>query len=111
MHRDIMLASPGEQIDHIDHDTLNNQKSNLRKCSAEQNSHNRRLRRDSASGFKGVSWSNDSSKWQARIMATGKAIHLGSYIEREDAARAYDAAAVKYHGKFAMTNRELGLLK
>ena len=107
MHTLIMEHTP---VDHRDHDGLNNQRTNLRKASGTQNNQNARKRRDSTSGFKGVTWYKALNKWMAQIQNNGKKIHLGYFTDILDAARAYDAAALKYFGEFAVTNVMLGLL-
>lgn len=110
MHRLIARPCQTQIIDHIDGNTLNNQRSNLRICSVAENLWNRRATW-SASGFKGVSRRNrDRSPWRASITKNGRAVHLGSFADPVDAAKAYDAAAKKLFGEFACTNADLGLL-
>lgn len=103
MHR-MLLGYPPGHIDHINRNILDNRRCNLRLCSHAQNQHNVPRRSDNKSGFKGVSRHNPTSKWQAEIQVFGKQIYLGLFGSKEDAARAYDAAALKYHGEFARTN-------
>lgn len=102
MHRLIMNATKDEQVDHIDRDTLNNQKSNLRLCNSQQNSCNRKSW--SKYSFKGIHKVGNS--WQARIRAYGKHIHLGCYKTPIEAALRYDAAAVYMFREFASINFE-----
>jgi hypothetical protein len=104
MHRVIMNCPSGLVVDHIDGNTLNNQKINLRICSRSQNSMNKNVDIDSGSGFKGVSWSKGDGKWRARIRLNGKSIWLGNFCSADEAARAYDNAAKKLFGEFAKTN-------
>lgn len=107
MHREIAARMLGrdkisnQEIDHIDGDPLNNQRSNLRLCSHRQNMRNRRKSRANTSGYMGVSRS--FGKWAADIWV-GKAIHLGRFTQIEEAARVRDEAAKKYHGEFAVLN-------
>jgi len=101
MHRLIMNAQPGEQVDHINHNTLDNRKPELRLCTKSQNQHNVGKRQDNTSGFKGVTWHKRDQKWQARIMKSGKDKHLGNFDTPELAYEAYCRAAAELHGQFA----------
>jgi hypothetical protein len=104
MHAQILGWSFGVDVDHLDLNKLNNTRSNLRKCTHSQNQHNRSKYANNISGYKGVFWHKHEKKWQAAIKANGKIIYLGYYADAQDAARAYDAAALKYHGEFARLN-------
>lgn len=99
-------------IDHIDHDPLNNALSNLRPCSIPENVRYQRPHKDKVSStFKGVDFVAHRGKWRARLVVGGKDVHLGAnHLSPEDAARAYDKAAVEHFGEFALTNFMLGLL-
>lgn len=108
MHRLILGANPGQTVDHIDRNGLNNVRSNLRFATRSQNCANRMLLKSNASGFKGVSWGSRGF-WRASVCCTGKQIFLGTYKNKVDAARAYDAAVVDLFGEFAVTNESLGL--
>lgn len=111
MHREVMRAPEGQEVDHVNHDTLDNQKSNLRLCSTRQNQGNVRLPSDNTSGFKGVYWYKRARKWVAHIGVSGRRVTIGAYSTPADAAKAYDAAAISHFGEFAHTNRSMGLLK
>lgn len=94
-------------VDHADHDGLNNQRSNLRPATLSQNGANgRKQTRGTTSRYKGVRLRGDGRPrpWLAQIMADGAQSHLGSYLTEEEAARAYDAAAVSRFGEFALIN-------
>jgi hypothetical protein len=108
MHREILAAAPGQLVDHRNHKTLDNQKSNLRVCSSSENCQNRLPRITSETGFKGVGRkSRGSTRWYARIRAEGRIIHLGYFSTPQEAAMVYDVAAIRYFGEFALTNAGL----
>ncbi len=109
MHRSIMTPPSGFLVDHINFDGLDNQRSNLRLCSRNQNNqHIRPQARGTSSRFKGVYWSKKASKWRALIKANSQKYHLGYFILEEDAACAYNQAALRYHGEFACLNQISG---
>lgn len=103
MHREIAGAADDEVVDHIDHDGLNNRKSNLRTCRRWQNMCNR-LRDVRRSGYRGVTRRSNSPNFFARIYVNNQLIHLGNFSTPDEAAMAYDAAAREYHGEFARLN-------
>lgn len=95
--------------DHINHNGLDNRRANLRPASTGQNLHNARARVGCASRFKGVDWDSRKRRWRAAITVDGKRRYLGRFVVEEDAARAYDVAAVALSGEFACLNLpELG---
>jgi hypothetical protein len=102
MHRLIDGASRGVQVDHEDHDGLNNRRSNLRRCSQHQNLQNMRKKSTNTSGYIGVS--RDKKRWCAQIAIDGRHIHIGSFDDPESAARARDAKAIELRGEFAVLN-------
>lgn len=104
IHRFIMNPPDNMEIDHIDGNRLNNQKSNLRLATSSQNKCNRGARKDCKSGYKGVSWHKQNNKWSVRIMTDGKYLSLGLYDDIKEAALAYNNASKKYHGEFAFMN-------
>jgi hypothetical protein len=110
MHRFILgISNSKTQVDHApDHNGLNNQKSNLR-TTKDKNQRNAQLSRANTSGFKGVSWDKKKRKWVAQIRYI-KNRFLGYFATAELAAKAYDAAALKYYGEFAYTNFAMGVL-
>jgi len=102
MHRAIMKPPLNLTIDHIDHNQLNNQKSNLRICTNQQN-HMNSASYGSKSGYKGVSYKENKYIF-AHIQINLKQIHLGYFKTEVEAAFAYDNAAIKYFGEFANLN-------
>ena len=105
MHRFILNAKEGQEIDHRDGNGLNNQKSNLRFCTHSQNNMNqRKLKKNLSSKYKGVSWHKNKKKWAVSIYIDGKNKYLGDFKDETDAAEAYNEAAMKYYGEFANLN-------
>lgn len=104
MHREIMNASTGEEVDHIDGNSLNNTRANLRLCTMTQNQRNKPKFSNNTSGYKGVSWSKQKNKWHARIYTMGRNVHIGLFDSAVEAALAYDIAALAYYGEFARLN-------
>ena len=103
MHRVIMNASEGQEVDHKDGNGLNNQKSNLRLATVGENRNNRGIKSNNTTGYKGVRPSSNGG-WKAKITCEGKTYHLGTHDTPEDAARAYNEAAIEHHGEFANLN-------
>lgn len=101
MHRVIMDAPSGYEIDHIDGDGLNNQRLNLRVVNKNQNMMNMAVHRDNQTGYKGVSKSRGVGRYRARIRVYGKEICLGCYKTAIDAHHAYTKAANQYFGEYA----------
>jgi hypothetical protein len=102
----LIMGNPpsGYEWDHVDRNKLNNRKSNFRVATRAQNSHNIAVRKNTVSGFKGVSRTRYGT-WNARIVANGvKRIHIGSFKTKEEAAKAYDKKAREFFGEFAYTN-------
>jgi len=113
MHRLILDAKYGEEIDHRDGNGLNNTRANLRFCTNNQNQANRRKRKDHKySNHKGVTY--NGRQWRSKIRHNYEVINLGHFDTEEGAARAYNKALKKYHGDFAKlndVNNPLGLTK
>lgn len=98
MHREITNCPEDMIVDHINGNSLDNRKSNLRICSHSENMRNQKLR--SGSEFKGVGFCKIKNKYRARIMLDRKDYHLGYFDTKEDAAKAYAEASKNYHGEY-----------
>jgi len=108
MHRVVLgLSDPKVMVDHINHNGLDNRKSNLRICNSMLNNRNALRRKDNSSGFKGVGWHKGLKKWVARITVGGKKISLGVFSDSKTAGKAYDVATKKLFGDFALPNKLL----
>jgi hypothetical protein len=100
MHREIMDAPPGLEVDHIDGNGLNNRRSNLRVVTRAQNAWNRRKASYNKSGFKGVTLDKPTGKWRAQITLNRKQRFLGHYDTIAEAAAVYAKASAELHGEF-----------
>lgn len=98
MHRQLLAAVKGQEVDHIDGDPFNNQKLNLRLCSHSQNMANRSVSHRKKSNFRGIY--KVGNKWAAKCYRK----YLGIYISDVDAAKAFDKAAIIQFGEFAVLN-------
>jgi hypothetical protein len=102
LHRLILAAKPGEVVDHINGNKLDNRTANIRVCTQAENSRNQRIKRNNSTGFKGVSRS--FGKFEAKIKKDYKIVWRKRYDTAEQAAVAYNKAAIKYFGEFARLN-------
>ena len=102
MHQEIAKADFGMEVDHVDRNPLNNQRSNLRIVTHSQNQINRSKQKNNTSGFRGVC--KERNKWRAWVWVKGKKTNCGAFDTPEEAARAYDKTARDLHGDFAYQN-------
>jgi hypothetical protein len=106
MHRAILCVTDRRtQVDHVNRDSLDNRRANLRLATCRQNHFNSGATTRNRSGYKGVRKSHNCERWEARgTSADGQRVFLGMFASAEDAARAHDAFAVEEHGPFAALN-------
>lgn len=104
MHRQILQTPIGFETDHVNGDKLDNRRANLRVCTRQQNTWNRRKlsTRETLSPYKGV-WV-DGFAWIAQITVDGQLVKSEHFAVEEEAARAYDDLARKHFGAFARLN-------
>lgn len=102
MHRFILSPGPGQCVDHINGDGLDNRRDNLRLADTLGNSRNTRKRKAGKSAYKGVTKSKN--RWTARIQVDGSSVFLGSFLTEAEAALAYNEAAAGAFGEFACLN-------
>lgn len=105
LHRFLICVPDNLHGDHINRNKLDNQKNNLRICTKMQNSANRSLGKNNTSGYKGVVWNKKEKRWRAVIWYKEKYYLLGKYETKNEAALAYNQAAIKLHGAFAALNK------
>lgn len=110
MHRLILNAPNGMMVDHIkaypnaELNGLDNRKSNLRLANASQNAAHSVKRITSRSPYKGIWFIKETSRWRSSIRVNYKRIYLGCFAKAKEAAMAYDRAAIKHFGEFALIN-------
>lgn len=104
MHRIILDAPDHLHVDHINHQTLDNRRCNIRLCTRSQNLQNMRKKSEATSKYKGVDWCETRGRWRAQIKFDGKEIHLGYFANEGVAAKVYNKAAQQHFGEFAFLN-------
>ena len=86
--------------DHIDRDPTNNDYRNLRWATVSQNNRNKSKQSNNTSGHIGVCWDKKANKWHVQIKVNGKKLHIGYYLDIDDAKRARAAKVELYFGEF-----------
>lgn len=111
MHRQLLGMSYGDGKigDHKNGNGLDNRRLNLREASHTKNLWNTKMRSHNTSGYRGLYWFKKAGKWNARIRVNNVTHSLGLFIDKKDAAVAYDKAALEYHGEFASLNFPIAL--
>jgi len=105
LHHFVAKPSPGQRVDHVNDNGFDNRRVNLRCCSHSQNLCNAGPKKNNKTGFKGVcSDKRYPGTYVASICKDRKTVNLGSFTDKEAAARAYDKAALELHAKFARLN-------
>lgn len=95
LHPDDLLTA-GFEVDHIDHNRLNNKASNLRKVNKQGNQRNASRRKDNTTGITGVHWFRQTNRWTAQIFLNGRQQRLGYFLTLFDAAAARKSAEIKH---------------
>lgn len=101
MHRLLMQPPKELEVDHINGNSFDNRRANLRLCTRSQNLQNRRVMSNNQTGFKGVSYDRVNHKYKATIQNDGKQVWLGRFRTAEIAHKVYCEAAIRYYGEFA----------
>jgi len=104
MHRLIVNTPEGLYTDHINHNTLDNRKCNLRICNKSQNAMNATFNKKCKSKVRGVDYHIRDKAWRARITVYGKTLELGLFKNKNDAIKARKDAEILYFGDYAFNN-------
>ena len=106
MHRQILELKKYDraEIDHKNHNELDNQRENIRICNTQQNTFNKLPGKNGTSKYKGVCWHKRDKRWIAGICLNSKLLHIGNFLSEKQAALAYDKKAIELFGDFARLN-------
>jgi hypothetical protein len=102
LHYLIVEKRGGLEVDHINRDVFDNRRENLRYCTRSQNEMNKGLNVANSSGYKGVC--GEGGKWRAQIKFRRNNLHLGMFLTKKEAAKAYNEKAKELYGEFAWLN-------
>ncbi len=105
LHRFILGLENSSQVDHINRDRLDNRKINLRFATQTEQNFNSKKRKNSTSKYKGVHWQKDIKRWRSVITINNKKVNLGTFLDENLAAEAYNKAASKYYKDFVNLNK------
>lgn len=108
MHRFILDAPDGVEVDHRNRNKLDQRRENLRLCTGIENKRNLGIRKDNTSGYKNVYLDRSTGHWRSAIYVNGKPIHFGSFKEKRHAAMAHAMFVKDFHGEFATSNFTAG---
>ena len=111
LHRLITNCESNMVVDHINHNTMDNRRYNLRICTQSENTANSQIAINNVSGVTGVTWNSIKNKWESKIMVNRKTINLGRYNNFEDAVKARKEAEEKYFGEFSYDNSQKYILE
>lgn len=100
-HRELLGAGDNDLVDHVNGNTLDNRRANLRICNRSQNASNSATPIRNTSGFKGVTFNKREKKWKSAIRSNGRCFYVGSFDRAEDAHIAYCLKAQELHQEFA----------
>lgn len=106
MHRLVTNCPEGKVVDHMNHNTMDNRKDNLRVCCQSQNCINRKKSSRNSSGYKGVSWDKQRNLWVAAVNHNYKKYYLGGFETAEKAYEAYKKKAKELFGEFYFDDHE-----
>ena len=106
LHRIIMNPNDDMVVDHINHNPLDNRKSNLRICTLQQNNMNKTIQSNNTSGTTGVFWDKQTNKWRAGIKINQKKINLGRFNTKEEAIQKRKQAEIEYFGEYRNDNKD-----
>ncbi|MHC4185837.1 MAG: HNH endonuclease [Planctomycetota bacterium] len=105
MHKLVCPAPAGMIVDHINRNSVDNRRVNLRAATQKQNVWNRKFaRKRGRTRYNGIRWDKNKEKWQVRLTIDGRRRSFGYYADEIEAAKAYDRAARKYRGEYAFLN-------